>query len=341
METAETFNRNDPFVIYLAAEKLLKSTANYGEREEINLALIARIQTGDRPAVNELIVRNFRLVKKILHEMVKSASQFDDCAQGGIMGLVQAAYKFDLKLDFAFSTYAVWWIRAGIQQVKLAERTIHLSSVSNNGLLYLMQYRDKFRQERQSDPTRDELARELACREHRQTYKKEPSAKQLARRLPRCLTIADILLNGQAEENFDEAYAGWQENTAPADYREGRKSRDYEKLSPLDYCLTREELKYRQELLDKIKALSVDWRPMWRLILEKLILALPDERISLRKLCQQGVDKNGKPKICSPENVRQIEIKIIKKLTKHFKISRDELLALPTAICKLTELAQI
>lgn len=82
-----------------------------------NKSLIRLIQEGDLQAVQDLCVKNKRLVDKyanIYHRVFGSVIDFEDLEQAGMMGMIIAAEKFDLELGTEFSTYAVWWIRQSI-----------------------------------------------------------------------------------------------------------------------------------------------------------------------------------------------------------------------------------
>lgn len=61
--------------------------------------------------VKELILSNLRLVASIAR---KSNINFDDAYQGGCIGLITAAKKFDKSKGYKFSTYAYNWIKQGI-----------------------------------------------------------------------------------------------------------------------------------------------------------------------------------------------------------------------------------
>lgn len=81
--------------------------------EEHDLAL--RIQEeGDPEAVSALITANLRLVVKIASDFNRTWRFCHpmDLTQEGNMGLMQAAYKYDITKEVKFSYYAAFWIRA-------------------------------------------------------------------------------------------------------------------------------------------------------------------------------------------------------------------------------------
>ena len=82
-----------------------------------NEILCGLIQQGNQQASQDLCSKNHRLVIKyaIAYEK-RYANRLDleDLEQAGFMGLIKAAQKFDLGLDVAFSTYAVYWIKQAI-----------------------------------------------------------------------------------------------------------------------------------------------------------------------------------------------------------------------------------
>lgn len=82
-----------------------------------NRALIKMIQEGDAQAKQDLCIKNYGLVvdwvKKYLY-VFSNKLDFDDLVQAGMLGMIKAAEKFDLKQGTEFSTYAVWWIKQAI-----------------------------------------------------------------------------------------------------------------------------------------------------------------------------------------------------------------------------------
>jgi RNA polymerase sigma-32 factor len=70
----------------------------------------------DPAALNALIGSHLRLVIKIARGYSGYGLPLADLVSEGNVGLMQAAEKFDPGRGFRFSTYALWWIRASIQE---------------------------------------------------------------------------------------------------------------------------------------------------------------------------------------------------------------------------------
>lgn len=77
---------------------------------------IAWRSSQDRAALDALVGSHLRLVIKIARGFVGYGLPLADLVAEGNIGLMQAANKFEPERGFRFSTYAMWWIRAGIQE---------------------------------------------------------------------------------------------------------------------------------------------------------------------------------------------------------------------------------
>ena len=82
--------------------------------EEFELASKYR-EKGDIEAAHKLITSNLRFVVKIALEYKNYGVKLLDLIQEGNIGLMMAVKKFDPLRGYRFISYAVWWIRAYIQ----------------------------------------------------------------------------------------------------------------------------------------------------------------------------------------------------------------------------------
>ena len=82
--------------------------------EEFKLAVRLK-KYNDVAAAEKLIVSNLRFVVKIAHEYRNYGFKLADLIQEGNIGLIHAVKKFDPYKGYRLISYAVWWIRAYIQ----------------------------------------------------------------------------------------------------------------------------------------------------------------------------------------------------------------------------------
>ncbi|MBI5067469.1 MAG: RNA polymerase sigma factor RpoH [Deltaproteobacteria bacterium] len=71
--------------------------------------------TGDTRAAHKLITSNLRFVVKVAYEYRSYGFRMADLVQEGNIGLMKAVQKFDPARGIRLISYAVWWIRAYIQ----------------------------------------------------------------------------------------------------------------------------------------------------------------------------------------------------------------------------------
>jgi RNA polymerase sigma-32 factor len=76
-------------------------------------------KTGDKEAAKMLVQSHLRLVVKMATKFKNYGLPIFDLVSEGNLGLIQAVKKFDPQKGFRFSTYAMWWIRAYIQDYVL------------------------------------------------------------------------------------------------------------------------------------------------------------------------------------------------------------------------------
>ncbi len=84
------------------------------DRDEERL-LARQSEAGDVDASSRLIASHLRFVIKIARGYRSSGLPMADLVQEGTIGLIHAVRKFDPDRDVRLSTYAMWWIKAAIQ----------------------------------------------------------------------------------------------------------------------------------------------------------------------------------------------------------------------------------
>jgi len=82
--------------------------------EEFSLAVRLK-KFNDMEAAEKLVVSNLRFVVKVAHEYRNYGVKLSDLVQEGNIGLMHAVKKFDPYKGYRLISYAVWWIRAYIQ----------------------------------------------------------------------------------------------------------------------------------------------------------------------------------------------------------------------------------
>jgi RNA polymerase sigma-32 factor len=70
---------------------------------------------GDRAAADELVTSHLRLAAKIAMGYCGYGLPVSEIISEGNIGLMQALNRFEPEKGFRFATYAMWWIRASIQ----------------------------------------------------------------------------------------------------------------------------------------------------------------------------------------------------------------------------------
>jgi RNA polymerase sigma-32 factor len=117
-------NRGDALAHLVAEAKRFPILSAERERE---LGLAWR-QRGDEAALRQLVGSHLRLVIKLARGFAGYGLPVADLVAEGNVGLMQAAQKFDPDRGFRFATYAMWWIRAAIQ-----EHILHSTSIVKMG----------------------------------------------------------------------------------------------------------------------------------------------------------------------------------------------------------------
>ena len=238
--------------------------------------------TGNIKSAEKLVTSHLRLVAKIAMGYKGYGLPVSEMISEGNVGLMQAVKKFKPEKGFRLATYAMWWIKASIQEYILRSWSlvkIGTTTAQKKLFFNLKKVKNQIAPKSEGD-LKDEHVTEIAD--------KLSVSKDEVVSMNRRLSGKEFSLNAPIGEDGDE----WQ---------------DWLVDKELDHDLKfaqKEEMKQRKDLLsDSIKILNDR---------EKEILyarRLNDEPITLE-------DLSKKYKI-SRERIRQIENKAFEKLQKH------------------------
>ena len=238
--------------------------------------------TGNIKSAEKLVTSHLRLVAKIAMGYKGYGLPVNEMISEGNVGLMQAFKKFKPEKGFRLATYAMWWIKASIQEYILRSWSlvkIGTTTAQKKLFFNLKKVKNQIAPKSEGD-LRDEHVTEIAD--------KLSVSKDEVVSMNRRLSGKEFSLNAPIGEDGDE----WQ---------------DWLVDKELDHDLKfaqKEEMKQRKDLLsDSIKILNDR---------EKEILyarRLNDEPTTLE-------DLSKKYKI-SRERIRQIENKAFEKLQKH------------------------
>ncbi len=89
-------------------------------------------ESGDQEAAKMLISSHLRLVVKVAYDFKNYGLPLSDLISEGNIGLMQAIKKFEPEKGFRLTTYAIWWIKAFIQEYILSSWSmVKISSSAN------------------------------------------------------------------------------------------------------------------------------------------------------------------------------------------------------------------
>lgn len=98
--------------------KEINNIPSLTKEEEFMLAK-AYLEEHDLEAAHQLVKSHLKLVAKIAMQYKNYGLPITELVSEGNIGLMQAVKKYDPELGFRLSTYAMWWIKASIQEYVL------------------------------------------------------------------------------------------------------------------------------------------------------------------------------------------------------------------------------
>jgi len=249
--------------------------------EEYSLAKNWRTN-GNVKAAEKLVTSHLRLVAKIAMGYRGYGLPVNEMISEGNVGLMQAVKKFEPEKGFRLATYAMWWIRASIQEYVLRSWSlvkIGTTTAQKKLFFNLKKIKNQIAPQSEGD-LRPEHVKEIA-------NKLDVNEREVVS-MNRRLSGKEFSLNAQVGEDGDE----WQ---------------DWLVDKELDHDLKfahQEEMGQRQNLLkDSIKVLNDREREI-----------LNSRRLTDNPITLEDLSKKYQ---ISRERVRQIENKAFEKLQKH------------------------
>jgi RNA polymerase primary sigma factor len=254
---------------------------------EDELELSKKIQNGDTEALHKLINSNLRLVVKIAGLYNKYDVPILDIIQEGNMGLMHAAEKYDFRKNVRFCTYASWWIKQFISRF-----------MSNKNRLVRLPMR------------KEETLRKIQRTYHHlcQTLMHQPANSDIAKELGISVKDVDSIVNMAAcslsyENCTDTISSTSDESIASAiDIYE-------------DYTYCPEQNLMKQFSRDSTMDVLDNLKEREKRILSYRYQLNGCERYTLREI--------GESLDISPETVRQIEMRALKKIRVHANELRE------------------
>jgi RNA polymerase sigma-32 factor len=114
------------------------------ERQQEYMLAKRRREHGDREAAHKLVASHLRLVAKIAMGYRGYGLPISDVISEGNVGLVQAVNRFDPDKGSRLTTYAVWWIKASIQEYVLRSWSlVRMGTTANQKKLFFNLYKAK------------------------------------------------------------------------------------------------------------------------------------------------------------------------------------------------------
>ena len=236
----------------------------------------------DPDAIRQLVGSHLRLVIKIARSNRGYGLPMNDLISEGMVGLMQAAERFDPDRGFRFATYAMWWIRATIQEYVLHSWSlvkIGTTAAQKRMFFNLRRIKSGLQLLDEGDLAPEavaEIARELGVR--------EAEVVEMNRRLASGDQSLNAMVSGDSNQD-------WQDFLVD------------ERLDPETLIANADEFEKRRKLVhDALKLLPARER---RIVEQR---KMRDEPLTLGQLAQElGVSR---------ERVRQLEVRALETIRR-------------------------
>ena len=123
--------------------------------------LLAKSQSGDLRARDELVHANLRLVLSVIQRFQNRGENVDDLFQVGCIGLMKGLDNFDLNMNVRLSTYCVPMIIGEIRRYLRDNNPIRVSRSMRDTAYRALKARDALASRNGREPTVGEIAKEM------------------------------------------------------------------------------------------------------------------------------------------------------------------------------------
>jgi RNA polymerase sigma-32 factor len=243
-------------------------------------ALARRFRAGDLAAGHQLVTSNLRFAVKVSYEYRSYGIRMGDLIQEANIGLMKAVQKFDPDKGIRLISYAVWWIRAYIQNYILKNWSlVKLGTTQAQRKLFFALARTRRELERLGNGDgnivdAEEIARKLNV--------KATEVREMEQRMGG----RDLSLDAPIGEDGDSTHMDFVES---------------EDVSAVDEVADRQEAQMTRE---RVRQAMLRLDPRERFIIEQRVMG--DEEMTLSEL--------GEHFGFSRERARQLEIRAKDKL---------------------------
>jgi RNA polymerase sigma-32 factor len=250
--------------------------------------------TGDTRAAHRLVTANLRFVVKVAYEYRSYGFKVADLIQEGNIGLMKAVQKFDADKGIRLISYAVWWIRAYIQNYILKSWSlVKLGTTQAQRKLFFSLARTR----RELDKTSLEHGADSDGRDANKVAKKLRVKASEVREMELRLEGRDLSL---------DAPMGDDGSTSHVDFVVGDDPSQADELS---------EAQERQVVATRVGAALANLDPRERFIVEQRVMS--ERPMTLKEL--------GEHFGFSRERARQLEIRAKEKLKEHLRELAQEI----------------
>lgn len=246
-------------------------------REEED-ALARQAVAGDARAAERLVTSNLRFVMRIASGYRRYGLGMDDLIQEGNLGLVRAVGMFDPTRGIRLISYAVWWIRAYIQNYILKSWSlVKLGTTQAQRKLFFSLARTRRELEKLGDVGEDDRVDAIA----RKLQVKAREVREMEARM-------------RGDVSVDAPASGWSDDSAPLSCVDTLEAPS---ANPHEHLVQKEET---GRAVRRIRAAIARLPDRQRRIIQERVMAEKP-----RTLLEMGAELG-----CSRELVRQIEMKV-------------------------------